>query len=166
MALAYVLVVGMVVSALGGWIVNDINNTSRFAAGHAQQSALSSAVEVAMQSVRYTPLIGPGLSQSVATVTNPSFCWGNSSPSSVTNINGVSVSVWCSTAFTPTSTNTRVVTFSACLSSTSAAACAAAPLLQATVTFDDYPATGGVMNTGVCTTTCGEALSIGSWTWK
>jgi len=163
MALAYMLIVSMVVGGLSSWIVNDIQNTSRFAAGRAQQAALSSAVEVAMQSIRYTPLIGPGFSQTVATAANPSYCWGSSSPSSVGNINGVSISVWCSTAFIPTTTTTRIVTLSACLSTTTASMCASNPQLQAVVTFDDYPATGGVLSTGVCTTTCGDAMSIGSW---
>jgi hypothetical protein len=166
MALAYVVIVGSVVGALGGWIVNDLNNSTRFAAARAQQSALSSAVEVATQSIRYAPLIGTGLSQTVATLLNPSYCWGSSSPSTLTGVNGASISVWCSTVFSPTSTTTRVVTFSACLSTTGAAACSATPLLQSVVTFDDYPTTGGVVNTGVCTSTCGEGMAVGSWVSK
>lgn len=166
LALVYIIIVGMVVGALGGWIANDLNNSVRFSAAGSEQSAARSVTEVAMQSIRYTPLIGAGLSQTVATPSNPSYCWGSTAPSQLNAINGYTMSAWCSTVFNPTSTATRVVTFSVCLSTASASACAASPLLQAVVTFDDYPATGGVVNSGACTTTCGETMTINSWLWN
>ena len=65
LALVYIIIVGMVVGALGGWIANDLNNSGRFSAAGSEQSAARSVTEVAMQSIRYTPLIGTGLSQTV-----------------------------------------------------------------------------------------------------
>jgi type II secretory pathway pseudopilin PulG len=166
LALVYIIIVGMVVGALGGWISNDLNNSGRFNTASTEQSAARSTTEVAMQSIRYTPLIGAGLSQTVATPSSPSYCWGSSSPSQLAAMNGYTMSAWCSTVFNSASTATRVVTFSVCLSTISASACAASPLLQAVVTFDDYPATGGVVNSGACTSTCGETMTINSWLWN
>jgi hypothetical protein len=166
LALVYIIIVGMVTGALGGWIVNDLSNSGRFNSSSSEQSAARSVMEVAVQSVRYTPLIGTGLSQTVATLANPSYCWGSASPSQITGMNGYSLSVWCSTVFSPSSTATRVVTLLVCLSATSAVTCAASPMLQAVVTFDDYPTAGGVVSSGVCTTTCGVASTINSWLWS
>ena len=77
-----------------------------------------------------------------------------------------SLSVWCSTLFTPTSASTRVVTISTCLSTITAANCALTPLLQAVVTFDDYPAGVSAPSTGQCVTYCGTGQTIGSWVWS
>jgi hypothetical protein len=48
-----------------------------------------------------------------------------------------------------------------------ATACAASPLLQATVTFDDYPS-GQVFppTTAQCDTYCGSSMAIDSWVWR
>ena len=64
---------------------------------------------------------------------------------------------------------THVVTYSACQSSVTAAACANGPLLQAVVTFDDYEV-GLIVPSQTpvaCSETglCGQALNQNSWQW-
>jgi hypothetical protein len=162
LAMAYVILVGVVVGALGSWIVNDLNNAKSFAAASSRQLAASSAVTLALQSIRYVPLLGTG---QTLNATPPSYCWGNSAPSGFTSADGTVINVWCSTSWTSTSSATRVVTISACASTVSAAACAGSPLLQTVVTYDDYQATGMVPTTTLCTTTCGAAMTVNSWTW-
>lgn len=58
------------------------------------------------------------------------------------------------------------MTISACLSTTNATNCAANPLLQAVVVFDDYPPGGTTVYTGACTTYCGEGAILESWDWS
>ena len=67
------------------------------------------------------------------------------------------MSTWCSTAWAPTSTSTRVVTIDACVSTTSATSCATNPQLQVVVTFDDY-LPGDATTSNECTATCGEGI--------
>ncbi len=79
------------------------------------------------------------------------------------------VSVWCSMVWQPSSPSTHVVTYSACQSSVTAAACANGPLLQAVVTFDDYEV-GLIVPSQTpvpCSETglCGQALNQNSWQW-
>lgn len=161
LALAFVILSGAILGALSTWISNDLRNTSNFSSAQVSQSALNSAVELAIQSIRYTPLIG---SDQTLNANPPSYCWGSSPPSTMT-LNGESISVWCSTVWNPTSATTRVVTFYACSSSTSVSSCAASPRLEAVVAFDDYDATGAVPTTSICTTTCGTSMAIESWTF-
>jgi hypothetical protein len=79
----------------------------------------------------------------------------------------MSVAVWCSSAWNPSSANTRVVTFSACLSDLSAAACAAQPFLQTVVTFDDYPPGLSSPNPGgACNLFCGTSMTEDSSEWS
>ena len=87
--------------------------------------------------------------------------------------------VWCSTTWNPSSANTRVVTFSTCKSNgvspssptsvvlAAATACAANPLLQVIVTFDDYPANViSAPTSAQCVVYCGTGMTINSWVWS
>ncbi len=163
LALVFLLIVGGVVGVLANWTTNDLNNTAKFTAARSLQSAANSATQVAIQSIRYTPLLSPGQTLNASP---PSPCWTNGP--GLPSIDGQSMDVWCSTAWNPTSSNTRIVTFSTCLSSVaSAAACAAQPLLQAVVTFDDYPA--GIVSSPTsaqCVVYCGTGMTVNSWTWS
>jgi hypothetical protein len=59
------------------------------------------------------------------------------------------------------------VTFSACRSGVDNATCAISPLLQAVVTFDDYPTTGNAQPmASVCTWSCGEGMTVNEWAWS
>ena len=164
LALVFIIAVGLIVGALANLTMNDLNNTSVFNSVRAQQYAANSAVQVAVQSMRYTPLVSAG--QTLNAVP-PSYCWGSGPQSTVTNVNGVSFSVWCSTIQDLASANTRTVTFYACDPSLTATQCAATPKLQAVVVFDDYPP--GNQNapmTQTCSWSCGEGMTIQQWLWK
>ena len=167
LALVFVLIVGIVIAALSTLVANGLSNSVRFASSRSLQYAASSAVSQAIEDIRYAPLIYQGASTSpTLNASPPVSCWGPGQ-SQVTNINGVaSVSVWCSTAWSPTSAQSRVVTISACATAASATACAAQPLLQVVVTFDDYPPGTSAPNTALCNVYCGTGMTIDSWAWS
>jgi hypothetical protein len=135
LALLFLVVVGGLVGSLSTWASNDLSNTKHFAVSRTLQYAVSSATETAIQEIRYTPLL---TSQLQASAASPSYCWG-SGPTSQQTIDNLAVAVWCSTLYNPQSANTRVVTFSSCPVATSASQCASKPILQAVVTYGDYP---------------------------
>ena len=131
---------------------------------------MSSATQVAIQSIRYKPLIDPGETQNASP---PSYCWGTSGDSyggSELTTQNDAVETYCSTVYTPTSAATRVVTISACLQSLlspastppPATVCAQSPGLQTIVTFDDYSSSNPTVNPGRCTTSCGNGMTINS----
>jgi len=84
-----------------------LGTSSRLAA---PQYALSSATQVAVSNIRYTPLLN---SNQTLNASPPSYCWGTSAPSELTIQSGEGtqsnqVAVWCSTAWNPSSVSTRV----------------------------------------------------------
>jgi hypothetical protein len=175
LALVFLITVGGIVSALASWGMNDLNNTGQFTSARTLQYGASSATEVGIQSIRYTPLWSTQTAQN-ATPSQPTYCWG-SGPMSDLAIDGEDVAVWCSTVWTPLSANTRAVTFSACPVTASeeaaetdpqiAAACASNPTLQANVTFGDYPANLiSPPTTGECAVYCGTTMTVNSWLWN
>jgi hypothetical protein len=168
LAFVYLTAVGLTVAALAGWAANDLRNTTRFTSVRALQDANRSAVETALQTMRYTPLLG---STQTLNASPPNFCWGNG-PLSQLTIDGYTVDTFCSTAWTPTSAQTRVVSISSCLdtgksATLQATACVADPYLRVVVTYDDYPPGGSVPISGSCTlwSWCGEGQTINSWIW-
>jgi hypothetical protein len=158
LALLFLFVVGGVVGSLATWASNDLHNTVAFKTSRTLQYAVSSATETAIQNIRYTPLFS---TQSAAT---PSYCWGSSSPSQV-SIDNLAVAVWCTTIYTPTSAQTRVVTFSACPVATPAASCVTSPILQAIVTFGDYPPGYSAPTNTQCQVYCGTSMTVNTWKW-
>lgn len=168
LALVYIIVISVVVAALTTWSSGDLNNTSKFTSARSMDYSLASAVEVAINDIRYTPLVGPNQTLNAAP---PWYCWGTGATPSTLQLPGTgeaNIATFCSTQRDLGSSATRVVTISACVYSTSATAaqtCAASPLLQAIVQFDDYPQ-GGSSNTAPCTTYCGEGAILESWDWS
>lgn len=182
LALVFIVAVSLIITGLANWALNDLNNTAVFSSSRSLQNAAQSATEVAVQSIRYAPLISATLNASP-----PSYCWGSGPSSelatteftSVPFSGGAYIAVWCSTAWNPSSFNTRVVTFSTCLAdalpsgtspatvASAATACAANPTLQVIVTFSDYP-TGstGAPTQGTCFTFCGTTKTINNWVWS
>jgi hypothetical protein len=156
LALAYVTVIGVTVAALTTWASGDLNNTNNFTSGRNLDYSLSSAVEVAINNIRYAPEAD---SVNVSLASGPVACWGSGStstyelPGSTNNI-----ATWCSTLSDPGTATTRTVTIAACVASTSNTACALAPQLQAVIVFDDYSATGQPAN--------GEGATLESWDWS
>lgn len=165
LALLYLVAMSLILTALANWTINDLNNSSHFASARSLQFAANSAAELAIQNIRYNPLLSSGQTLNAGP---PTSCWGSGPTSSLTgasSVDGVSVDVWCSTSWTPSSANTRVVTISTCLSGVSAIACALAPTLQTVVAFDDYPPGVSTPNNGVCAVYCGTGLTVQSWLW-
>jgi hypothetical protein len=164
LALIYLTAVSLTVLALAGWSTSNLRTTTRFASARNLQEAMRSTTEFAMQQIRYTPLLS---SSQTLNASPPRACWGNSSVSGLGSIDGYSINVWCSTVWNPTSGDTRVVTFFACLSTVTATQCAASPYLKAVVTYDDYPPGGASAVSGPCTdwNWCGQGMTVDSWIW-
>jgi hypothetical protein len=179
LALVYIIVIGVVVAALTTWASGDLNNTGNFNNARNLDYSLSSAVEVAINNIRYTPVEGS------VNASPPVACWGGATyattstptyttystyelPDSTDNI-----AIWCSTHSVPFSKVTRTVTVTACPApSTStiatawasateiqsaATACNASPYLQALVSFGDYKGTKSVP---------GYGASLQDWDWS
>jgi hypothetical protein len=166
LALVFLLLSGGIVGALANWTTNDLTNTTSFASARSLHYAADDATNLAIQNIRYAPLLSTGQTLNASP---PSSCWSTSS-NPIATIDGESMDVWCSTAWNPSSAKTRVVTFSTCLqvgvlNNASAANCASTPLLQAVVTFDDYPAGVSVPSLGQCVVYCGTGVTVNSWAW-
>ena len=167
LALAFLLTTGAIVGGLAGWITNDLNNSTQFASARSLQYSASNATELAIQSIRYDPLLA-----TTQNASPPAPCWGTDSSSDVSVPEGDTtsddMSVWCSTKWIPSSASTRTVTISTCLSSESesAATCSANPYLQATVVFDDYPPGLSAPNPNACFVYCGTGITVSSWRWS
>lgn len=150
--------------ALVQWVGNDLRNTAKFTAAQSFQSTANSAAEIALQNVRYNFMLA------TLNASPPAPCWTTSPSPSLLLLNSQSVDAWCSTSWTTGSSEKRVDTISVCLSSLSAASCAASPLLQVIVTFGDFEKTTGIsscspVSTAVSstTTTCGTTMTINTW---
>jgi hypothetical protein len=167
LAMAYIIVVSVVVAALATWASGDLNSTTKFVSVRNLDYAATSAVEVAINNIRYTPLVGTGSGPQLTldAAAPGSYCWGTSSPSSLTT-DSYNIDTYCSTLMDLGSTATRTVTIFACPSTTSASSCATSPLLQAIVVFDDYPPGGSTPLTAPCTKYCGEGATLESWDWS
>ncbi len=163
LALIFLVAVSGMVLALAGSTSNNLLNSVHFTATRTVDNAASNAIQVAVQSIRYTPTLETGGIAQTLNASPPTYCWGSSPPSSFANID-----VWCSTAWTPSSANSRVVTLSACPTfvTTDAAACALHPLLQEVVTFDDYPPGVSAPNSGQCAVYCGTGITVNSLVWS
>jgi hypothetical protein len=165
LALLYLIAISLILAGLASWVINDLNNSSRFSSARSLQFAANSATELAIQNMRYAPLLSAGQTLNASP---PSYCWGSGPTSQLTGSNtvdGVSIEVWCSTVWTPSSADTRVVTFSSCLSGVIASTCVVKPALAAVVAFDDYPPGVSTPNSGVCAVYCGTGLTVESWLW-
>jgi hypothetical protein len=165
LALLYLVAMSLVLTALANWVTNDLNNSTRFASARSLQFAANSATELALQNIRYNPLMASGQTLNASP---PTPCWGSGSTSALAganSIDGVGIEVWCSTAWNPSSANTRVVTISTCPNGVSATVCALNPTLEAVVAFDDYPPGVSAPNEGVCAVYCGTGLTVQSWLW-
>lgn len=168
LALAYLVLISIVVAALTTWVSNDLNNSSKFSSANSITAAASGMTDLAIQYVRYNPLISndqavaPATSQLVA-------CWGGTSLKLIPVIDGEQVAVWCTTSWTPLVATTRTVTFYACPISITANNCAAPDnaLLTAIVVYDDYPPAPArsAPIQDLCTVFCGEGMTIQSWQW-
>lgn len=172
LALVFLVAGAMVVAVLTTDLTGDLRSSQIFQAVRSEQYAARSATNLAINSIRYAydaPSAPTGNTSTLLAQTlnasPPSYCWGNGSKSELTT-DGVSMDVWCSTVWDPTSANTRTVTFSTCLDGVGAAACAATPYLQAVVSYDDYPAGVSAPSPEPCYLYCGTGMITDSWLWS
>ena len=164
LAFIYLIAVSITVLGLSSWVTGDLSNVKTFANAREAHQAAQSTVELAMQNIRYTPLIG-----SNQTWGQFNYCWGSGATTSLT-IDGFTFDVYCSTVWQPTSAATRTVTVDACQSTVSQSVCTGTspgPYLQAIVVFDDYPPSGAQQVPASCQlwSWCGEGMTITSWQW-
>ncbi|HXZ82225.1 MAG TPA: IPT/TIG domain-containing protein [Acidimicrobiales bacterium] len=172
LALVFLIIGAVVIGALANALTSDLRSSQVFQSARSEQYAARSATNLAINSIRYARCSpsAPGcntntlLSQTL-NASPPGYCWGNG-PKSEFTVDGVSMDVWCSTAWNPTSSASRVVTFSTCPDGESAALCAAQPFLQAVVTFDDYPSGVSAPSSEECYLYCGTGMITDSWTWS
>jgi hypothetical protein len=171
LALVFLVSVAVIVGGLTAWTQNDLQNNLSFNATEANNSAATNAVDLAIQNIRYAPLLyGAGSTDLTLNASPPNYCWG-SGPSQAFGMN-----VYCSTVWNPTESTTRQVTVSACPSFRTApvigtaswtaaqTSCPALPLLEAIVTYDDYPTFSGP-DQAQCQVYCGTGMTINSWDW-
>ena len=123
------MAIGLIVGGLASWTANDLQDSLDFQSARNVHPRLSSTSQVAIQNIRYTPLLGDQNDPSqTLNASPPSYCWGpdpapgDGTVSELTvpdqnNPAGLQVAVWCGATFDPTSQSTRVVTVSACLTS-------------------------------------------------
>ena len=183
LALVFLVAVSLIVTALLTWVGAGLTASVSFASTRSVETAATSAVDLAIQETR---------GNFVNTMTNaspPVACWYSSYGAGLapptgpqqppTTLDNEPIDVWCSMDWEPFSSSTRTITYSACPTAnytdatTDPATCAANPLLQAVVTFNDF--TPGVpvapsVNNGTpvpCDDTglCGQSMTQDSWQW-
>lgn len=145
LAMIFLVVCAPLVVVLCSAAANDLRNVKVFASVQTLHSAESSAVNIALYDVRYTP--------NTCTMSAPV---AFSPP-------GLSINVYCSTVSTPLLKSSRVVTLKAC---TSGATWPCTPDLTAIVTFDDYAAGFPPPRVNECSSGCGEGMTITDWRFR
>jgi hypothetical protein len=162
LALVFLVAVSLIVTGLLTWVGTSLTASVSFASERTTETAATSAVNLAISQTRGT------FSTQMLNASPPTACLA-SQPQTFDNLQ---VDVWCSMVWQPYSSATRTITYSACLTTqtTNAATCAATPLLQAIMTFDDYaPGIGTpTANPVQCNFTgyCGQSMSQNSWQWN
>lgn len=166
LALVFLVAVSLIVVALLSWVGTSLKVTSTFASERTTESAATSAVNLAIQNTRFT------FAPQLLNASPPQACWYDSGGNAEQppSFNGQQFNVWCSMVWQPYSANTRTITYSACVTTSTNVQCAANPTLQAIVTFDDYAPGIGVptANPVQCNLTgfCGQSLTQNSWLWN
>ena len=168
LALVYIVVVSVIVLAMSSWATNDLKNTTVFTNVNSTNYAATSATDVAIQSIRYNPI--PSATPGGGAATPYAECWVPTSGTvSQLTVDNVNIEEWCSTTENLASPQTRVVTLDACVGSGAASVCNS-PWLVAVVAFNDYPPGGQPLLPTQCNLmaqkTCGEGVTIESWTWS
>ena len=172
----FLVVISVIVGALTEWTTNDLANSANFTTTQNVSNSATNAVNLAIQNIRYHPLLYTSVNNTTTDLTlnasPPNYCWG-SGASQAFNMN-----VYCTTVWNPTEANTRQVTVDACPVSRTApvtgtaswtaaqTTCPQTPLLQAIVTFDDYPQGVSAPSNVQCVVYCGSAMTINDWNWN
>lgn len=95
LALVYIIVISVTVAALTTWASGDLNSTDNFTNARSTDYSLSSAVEVAINDIRYTPLVAANQTLNAAP---PWYCWGTGATPSDLQLPGTGKQILRSTA--------------------------------------------------------------------
>ena len=98
LALVYIVAVSLVVAALSSLAMNNLNNSPKFSSTVELDSAASNMTQVAIQYVRYNPVISTSQTPNIASPLVA--CWGGDSIAQLpTFSNQYQIAVWCSTVW-------------------------------------------------------------------
>jgi hypothetical protein len=188
LALVFLVAVSLIVTALLTWVGGSLHATGSFTDERNVEYAATNGVNLAIQNTRYTfdfgttnPLSTPPNTAMLNNAT-PELCASYQIPNEAAS----QVDVYCSMVWQAYSANTRIFTYSACSSASAsnatAADCAAKPLLQAVIAFDDYPSGVAVPSpsptpcvpilqqgnppSGLDNGSCGSSMAQVSWQWN
>jgi hypothetical protein len=170
LALIFLVSVGLLITAILGWAGASLTATGSFQTERDIEYGASAAVNLAVQSTRFEFDAGsptPFLNNAA-----PELCATYATPGQTTSID-----VYCTMLWQPYSSNTRVFTYSACVSNSTAnnspADCAANPLLQARFAFYDYASAEATISSSppkcqpaTSNGACGENQTALSWLWN
>ncbi len=154
LVLIFIGVISLLVTVLASLAANNVRDTSVLRAARSVEYTADAATDAAIQNVRYKASWYPTVG-----LCTP----GAPGATSVSANNSTTIEVYCTGTTNPSSAATRVITFRACPAGQSASACMATPILEAKVTFDDYPSGGLFACTTTVTATCGVGMTINSW---
>jgi hypothetical protein len=175
LALVFLVAVSLIVIALLSLVGTSLTATASFTTERINETAATNAVNLAIQESRVTfagQMQNAFGGATAAMPAQPSACWfsGGTPQQPPPIANQPQYYVWCSMIWQPFNTNTRTVTYSACLSSVSNVLCTLNPTLQVIEVFDDYPPGVGVplVNPVQCNfyNYCGQSMTQVSWQWK
>jgi len=164
--LVYILVISLTVGALLTWTMNALRDTGNFQSAQLLQDAASNTTELAIQNIRFTPLL-------TTTVGEINYCWGSGPTSQFSTTyttkgvpDTITMVAWCETNWNPTSQVSRTVDIWTCVPGVTGPSCEQTPFLTAVVNFDDYPAgSSSAPIQSPCTVYCGQGMTIVSWNW-
>ena len=80
LALLFLVVIGLLVGGLASWTANDLSNEVVFQNPRSAEFALNSATQLAIQNIRYAPLITPNAvlgTDETLNASPPEYCWGS-----------------------------------------------------------------------------------------
>jgi hypothetical protein len=171
LAIIFLMVVSLVITAILTWAGTSLTATGSFQTERDTEYGATAAVNLAVQTTRTT--FDAGSPAPFLNNPTPELCATYATPGG----GSTSVHVYCTMVWQPYSSNTRVFTYSACLSGSSADAsgtsCAAAPLLQARFAFYDYPSAAASISSTPqeCQPVssggaCGQNVAQLSWQWN
>ena len=83
LALVFLVAVSGMVLALAGSTSNNLLNSVHFTATRTVDNAASNTIQVAVQSIRYTPTLETGGVAQTLNASPPTYCWGSSPPSTL-----------------------------------------------------------------------------------
>jgi hypothetical protein len=163
LALLFMMITGLLILGLLSWSGNNLNSVAAFEQSRSLNYAANSAMEKAIQDVRYSTTACPSTGLSIPA-------------------NGVTIDVWCIDSVTGTSVETeggtaasRAITFYACSSTAAAQGICGVPsaskpklkpYLEVGVTYDDYASSNQIGSSLPCSTTCGTSMTINSWVFE